>query len=747
MKRLQYIFLFYLFLLLGTTSYAQADGISVKSLKNVSDVKPYATQTNTPKDNSGIPAAILLVHTQDDVELDFYANYQIGEAKKIGKDYWIYMAEGAKNIEISHPRFEKIKVVFNDASYGSIPYLKSKYTYELDIHVPQTNVVVVHDTVVLGANKSNRQFYKIRVEPSDAIVEVEVDGDWQLWTTENGIASDILSYGSYRYRISAPEYHTEEAILTLDDNHNELIVNLQPNFGYLTIDGTTNANGALVYVTNTFTRFTQRLGSIPLTPQKLTSGPYMIKLQKDKYKTSSFMIRIKDGDTLTLSPVLQENSTFITLETKPYASILMDGIELGKGNWTGEVEYGEHEVETRAPNHHSAFTLLNITSSDAQRTLSLNDPLPIVGSMILKGTPTDAKVYIDNQYMGTTPVILDQLLIGTHQLRVEKDGYSPYHQSITVYEGSEQSHRYTLVQTNSPASTPAYSSNHSTTSPTRTMTTPASSRTTSIPTGTTTTPSRATTPTTTTTPAESVEEPSSKTFTVKGVSFAMVYVDGGTFTMGATPEQEEDADRDEKPPHTVSLSSYLIGETEVTQALWEAVMGKNPSTFVDPKNPVENVSWKDCQAFIKKLNKLTGEVFRLPTEAEWEYAARGGQKTRNYKYAGSNNLDEVAWYTENSHGRTYLVKQKKANELGLYDMSGNVWEWCQDWYSSYDSTNKINPKGPSEGSNNVVRGGSWYFNVWRCRVASRYQWQPTQSINYIGLRLAMSKKFTSATNK
>ena len=128
MKRLQYIFLFYLFLLLGTTSYAQADGISVKSLKNVSDVKPYATQTNTPKDNSGIPAAILLVHTQDDVELDFYANYQIGEAKKIGKDYWIYMAEGAKNIEISHPRFEKIKVVFNDASYGSIPYLKSKYT-------------------------------------------------------------------------------------------------------------------------------------------------------------------------------------------------------------------------------------------------------------------------------------------------------------------------------------------------------------------------------------------------------------------------------------------------------------------------------------------------------------------------------------------------------------------------------------------------------------------------------------------
>jgi len=173
----------------------------------------------------------------------------------------------------------------------------------------------------------------------------------------------------------------------------------------------------------------------------------------------------------------------------------------------------------------------------------------------------------------------------------------------------------------------------------------------------------------------------------------MVRVDGGTFTMGATSEQGSNAAGDEKPAHQVNLSSFSIGKYEVSQEEWEAVMGSNPSYFKGAKRPVEKVSWNDCQAFIRKLNELTGRSFRLPTEAEWEYAARGGNKSIGDKYAGGDNLGSVAWYEDNSGGTTHNVGTKSPNELGLYDMSGNVWEWCQDWYDSYSSSAQTNPKG------------------------------------------------------
>ena len=160
----------------------------------------------------------------------------------------------------------------------------------------------------------------------------------------------------------------------------------------------------------------------------------------------------------------------------------------------------------------------------------------------------------------------------------------------------------------------------------------------------------------------------------------MVYVEGGTFMMGATSEQGSDAYDREKPAHQVTLSSFSIGKYEVTQEEWEAVMGSNPSYFKGKKLPVEKVSWDNCQKFIRKLNKLTGKQFRLPTEAEWEYASRGGSMSRGYKYAGGNDLGSVAWYDGNSDNKTHEVGKKQPNELGLYDMSGNVWEWCQDWY-------------------------------------------------------------------
>ena len=215
----------------------------------------------------------------------------------------------------------------------------------------------------------------------------------------------------------------------------------------------------------------------------------------------------------------------------------------------------------------------------------------------------------------------------------------------------------------------------------------------------------------------------------------MVPVEGGMFMMGRKTKWYEISDN-EKPAHKVTLSSFSIGKYEVTQEEWEAVMGNNPSEYKGRKRPVECVSWNDCQEFIRKLNQLTGKQFRLPTEAEWEYAARGGNRSRGYKYSGSDNIGSVAWYEDNSGRETHPVGQKQANELGLYDMSGNVYEWCQDWYGGYSSSSQTNPKGPSSGSDRVFRGGSWDF-VGYCRVSRRSSSTPDNRFRNLGLRLAL----------
>ena len=233
------------------------------------------------------------------------------------------------------------------------------------------------------------------------------------------------------------------------------------------------------------------------------------------------------------------------------------------------------------------------------------------------------------------------------------------------------------------------------------------------------------------------------TFTVNGVSFEMVYVEGGSFDMGATTEQGSDAYDSEYPVHSVTLSDYYIGRCEVTQELWLAVMGSWPGTApsnsygVGANYPAYYISWNDCQEFVAELNRLTGRTFRLPTEAEWEYAARGGNKSRHYKYSGSDNIDDVAWHYGNSGGETHEVGTKTANELGIYDMSGNVYEWCSDWYGSYSAGAQTNPQGPSSGTYRVLRGGSWNYNASYCRVSNRNYNDPDFSFNGLGLRLVL----------
>ena len=218
---------------------------------------------------------------------------------------------------------------------------------------------------------------------------------------------------------------------------------------------------------------------------------------------------------------------------------------------------------------------------------------------------------------------------------------------------------------------------------------------------------------------------------VNGIEYPMVYVSGGSFMMGS---DDSEALFDEKPVHRVTLSSYRIGKYEVTQDLWEAVMGSNPSCFKGSRKPVERVSWYDCLTFIRKLNSLTGQNFKLPTEAQWEFAARGGNSSNGYKYSGSNYIDNVGWYGDNSGNTTHNVGTKSPNELGIYDMSGNVWEWCCDWYGGYSSSSQTNPEGLSLGYRRICRGGSWLS----ChQVYNRYHLPPDQWGRVYGLRLCL----------
>ncbi len=244
-------------------------------------------------------------------------------------------------------------------------------------------------------------------------------------------------------------------------------------------------------------------------------------------------------------------------------------------------------------------------------------------------------------------------------------------------------------------------------------------------------------------------------FTIAAKSWNFILVEGGTFRMGSN-----DGNSDEKPIHEVAISSFWLSKYQVTQKEWQEVMGSNPSRFKGNNLPVEQISWHDAIEYCNKRSIKEGltpcysgsgnnvtcnwnaDGYRLPTEAEWEYAARGGNKSKGYKYSGSNRLGDVAWYDSNSGSKTHPVGQKSPNELGIYDMSGNVWEWCWDWYDSsyYNKSPKRDPRGATSGQYRLLRGGSWLFNVINCRVAYRSYYTPTNRYRSIGFRVSRAIK-------
>ncbi|MBQ9363487.1 MAG: SUMF1/EgtB/PvdO family nonheme iron enzyme, partial [Bacteroidaceae bacterium] len=452
-------------------------------------------------------------------------------------------------------------------------------------------------------------------------------------------------------------------------------------------------SGAMVSVKNTETGQQEVLGAVDATGSvsaNLDFGTYTYQVMSALYVPVEGILTVAASDATLVERVkLQSNTGTVVLTTAAGADLYIDNVKRGTGTWQGELKPGEYLVEARRESHVSTNQRITVIRGEKTQ-VTIPAPVPITGFVSVMSNPAGAKILIDGQEVGVSPKNVPDVLIGSRKVTIKADGYKDYTETVVVKEGEMASVSATMEKGFTPGE--------------------------------------------------------GRTFMVNGVSFKMVPVSGGTFRMGST---DSDAWDDEKTVHNVTLSSYMIGETEVTQGLWEAVMGSNVRQQRDKANtswplrgegakyPMYYVSWNECQEFIQKLNTLTGAKFRLPTEAEWEFAARGGTKSNSYKYSGSNTLSDVAWYTENSGSNTHEVATKRPNELGLHDMSGNVWEWCQDWYGDYSSSAQTNPTGASSGSFRVNRGGSWNSYARGCRSSYRSRNTPSCRYDGLGLRLAL----------
>jgi len=518
----------------------------------------------------------------------------------------------------------------------------------------------------------------IRFTPTDAALFI--DGQ-----SVGRAATYALTPGDHALKIEKEGFQPVNRTITVSESQVffEYTLERQPDAG-LQIE--TTPAGATVY-----------LDGVSLGPSPVAvfykPGTYPVRIVKEGYVTL-------EGQTLDVtlpntrkSYTLEENVGYLTVNTHTGASVyLNDQLVSSPKN----VKLPPQLVRVKV-------TMPKAETLEQQVVLKRNDRLsldlyPVVqtASLQVAVTPFDAAIELSGdageKFTATGMKVFEKIPVGTYTIKVTAPGHDALQETVTLKAGDRQTKTLRL------------------------------------------------TPTSTSTSISSSPSPSS--FSSSDYGIEMVRVKGGTFTMGCTSEQGGECDDDEKPAHQVTVSDFYIGKYEVTQKQWQEIMGNNPSSFKNCDNcPVENVSWNDIQEFIKKLNQLTGKKYRLPTEAEWEFAARGGASTgsaTDTKYAGSNTIDEVAWYSSNSD-ETHPVGRKKPNELGVYDMSGNVWEWCEDdWHDNYNGapTNGRAWIDSPRGDRRVLRGGSWISGTRNCRVSGRDGVNPGGGDINVGFRLA-----------
>ena len=743
MERAKYILCLVLCALIGVAA-ARAD-LRVKSFSELNDLDArLLNPIIDPKTGQNCPI-VKIITTYDGFNFDIGAMgapEKVVYKKEMG-EIWLYLPVKSAKLKIAHPRYGQFVDDSNTRNgYFWFPQarLKSSTSYRLVLEVRRGTIELDDEEQVKTG------YVVIDSEPQGADVYVGVD-EVSLEYVGQTPFQKRYEYGTYSYALKKNMYHCHASSFSLKEPKIVAKIPLNPAFGNIHI--TSQPVGAKVVIDGIDGEYVT-----PFTSGNLKSGDYTVRLTLDRYSPSVRHVTVTDGAMAELAVTLAANYAALTVASLPGAQISINGAVAGTGSVVQELTEGLYEVEASLPHHRPVKKQVEVVANVPQ-SIELN-PTPIYGSLSVMTTPYDADVTIGGKNYGKTPLDINRLLEGEYDVMLSKPGYATVTRHVTIAEKQTASIDATLSQgrrvnfTGTAGATLAIDGVALGTLP--------CSREVAIGTH--------------TVRIEHGGKSAEKQLTVQQgtgeVAFAisigvlkpkwspsvtasqravleplvenMVRVEGGTFTMGATAEQGGDAEADEKPAHQVTLSDYYIGKYEVTQAEWEAVMGKNPVEYDKGDNrPVQNVSWDDCQDFINKLNSLTGLNFSLPTEAQWEYAARGGNKSRGYKYSGSNEINAVGWCNTNSGKDTHPVGTKQANELGLYDMSGNVWEWCNDWSGSYSSGSQTNPTGPARGSSRVIRGGSssWKGLARFCRVSHRDDSAPDVRDYDLGLRLAV----------
>lgn len=679
-----------------------------------------ARVTHPVTDPNGQTCALIKVETtQTGFGFDTGVIQVVKTEQKIGEE-WVYVQPRVKKITIMHQDYELVRDY-----YFPTGALEEATVYLLKLRTAGAPVQA-------ASTQQHSGFLIINSEPQGAEVWLnnESTGEVTPFRRKLAIGDEVP------YRLSLPLYHDEAGMVTVDQPRKELQFALRPAFGSVTV--TSTPSGALVFLDE------KQVGQTPLTLDRIASGSHSLRFQAPQYAVERRNVSVADGQTANVAVTLAARFAEITVQAPQGAVVTVDGDRKGSGTLSWRQSEGLCDIVVSMAGHRDARCQLEVVAGRAQ-TVQLT-PQPIYGSASVDSDLMDAEIWIDGKQYGVTPNVVERLLVGSHTLVLKKSGYADLQQQFSVEEGKEASLSVKLPAGRSVQFTSEKPGMQIIVDGKKLGTTPLTAvvgighHSVSAMRGGDIIDVRDLDITSAGAPLRmAFRDFGNQTFTVNGVQFTMVAVKGGTFTMGATSEQGRNAEEDEKPAHEVTLSDYYIEQTEVTQALWKAVMGSNPSGSKGDNLPVEQVSWDDCQVFIQKLNQLTGKQFRLPTEAEWEYAARGGRKSRGYKYAGGNNIGSVAWYDDNSGYETHPVVTKQANELGIYDMSGNIYEWCSDWYDGYQSSSQSDPQGPSSGFIRVYRGGSYHNDAWRCRVSYRSYSTPGYRCNFLGLRLSCNR--------
>ena len=710
-------------LLMGiVTLSVAAQNMSVKSFQLLE--RDLTAQVTDPViDQNGDKAALIkVVTTHTGFEFD---GGMLGIVKTVQKtaEIWVYVPHKAKALTIKHPQLGIIR------NYAYPIPIEMARTYELVLVTGQIETIVKPMEV-------ETQWLVISSDPGESDVYIN---DQPAGKTPY---QNELPVGKYTYRVSKELYLPEAGVVEISvaGGRKTLNLKLKPNYGTLQVSSLPE-NGAKVKLNGI------DLGkTTPCTLEMIPTGEHTLTLTHEWYETANTRITLTAVQTLPVKVEMNPTFAEVTVSSEPAADIFINNERKGIGTWKGRLRPAVYTFEARLDKHNPA-TEKQTVFVGKPLTVTLK-PTPKTGSLKVISTPFDAKITLNGRDYGLTPITVKDLLIGDYTFTLTKPGYGTVTKTITITDGKTTEVNETLPSgmevtiTSTPAGAQLWVNGNSMGTTPVTTTLAFGTHSVKLVNGKRVVEENITVTQGGKTRWEyNVSDFVCFTETAAGINMEMAFVKGGTFEMGDT---FGDGDNDEKPVHRVTVSDFYMGKYEVTQAQWRAIMGNNPSFFKNCDNcPVENVSWDDIQEFLRKLNQQTGKRYRLPTEAEWEYASKGGVKTHgraSHKYAGNNNIDEVAWYLDNSGGKTHPVGGKKPNELGLYDMTGNVFEWCSDrWHDNYQGAPTDGSSWESGSSSfRVLRGGSWFVNALGCRSADRGLSSPDFCCLFIGFRVVLS---------